>query len=92
MEQAELIKTAAYLLDKIEKKSSPANEIIADYVRTHRYLSSGDRHQILDLVWSAIRGMARLKYAYPTNEWEERLLSFTEKGLPDCSNAPDWVR
>lgn len=88
----ELRKTAAFLLDKIDSRNTPANDIINDYTRTHRYIAADDRRVLLDLVWSAVRAKARLTYAYPNDDWLTRLNKLAENGLPDVSGAPDWVR
>ena len=92
MEQNELYKTISYLLDKIENRSTPANDIVTDYLRTHRYLSPTEREELLDLIWSSIRHYARLKYVWPDLAWQERLEQWQTKGLPDLSSAPFCIR
>lgn len=92
METENLIKTAAYLMDKIGSRNTPANDILSDYMNTHRYLTADERRALLDLVWSAVRARSRLMYAWPDTDWETRLTRFRETGLPDVSGAPDWVR
>lgn len=92
MTRDELLKTAAFLLDRIDSRNTPANDIINDYTRTHRYIAAEERSLLLDLVWSAIRAKARLAYAYPQDNWLTRLEKMEENGIPDTSDAPDWVR
>lgn len=92
MTDAELIKAAAYLMERIGDRATPANDIIGDYVRTHRYLTAEERAKLLDMVWTAIRATARLKYAYPECSWAERLQHLSHTGVSDCADAPNWVR
>ncbi len=92
MTNAEILKTAAFLLDKIDSRNTPANDIINDYTRTHRYIEADDRRALLDIVWSAIRARARLSYAYPDSDWTVKLEKLQTVGIPDVSNAPDWVK
>ena len=91
MEQADLYKAVAYLMEKIEARSTPANDIIGDYLQTHRFGSPADRASVLDLVWQTVRAKARLAYAYPLDTWEKRISALAEQGLPDVSGTPDWV-
>ena len=60
-------------MDKITSRQTPASEIINDYTYTHRYLSSEERRDLLDLVWRVIRTQARLCYAYPNDDWQTRI-------------------
>ncbi len=92
MTQEEFIKIAAFLLEKIDSRNTPANDIINDYTRTHRYIEADDRRQLLDVVWSAIRAKARLAYAYPDLNWSEKLQRLLTDGIPEGEGAPDWVR
>lgn len=92
MEASELYKSVAYLLDKAETRQTSANEIITDYLRTHRYLTSDERQRILDLVWTVIRARARLLYAWPDQDWLQRVQRLAEQGMPDTSDAPDFVQ
>ncbi len=92
MTREELIKTAAFLLEKIDSRNTPANDIINDYTRTHRYIAADDRRQLLEVVWSAVRSKARLAYAYPEADWAGKLSHLLNDGIPDMAGAPDWVR
>lgn len=92
MDKTDLYKTVAYLLDKVEARMTPANDIIGDYLRTHRYLTAEEREQILSLVWAAIRAWQGLHFAYPALAWSDRVRLLAETGLPDLSGAPDYVR
>lgn len=91
MTAEELQKTAAFLLDKIAQKSSSANEIINRYTESHRYIAADDRKELLNLVWSALRRYGALTYLYPDKDWSERLTAL-QNGLPDLTDAPDWVK
>lgn len=91
MTKEELIKTAAFLLDKIEKRSGSANEIINKYTASHRYIASDDRKELLNLIWSVLRSKAKLNFLYPNLTWEEKLNHF-EQGLPSHIDAPDHVK
>lgn len=92
MEKKDLYQAVAYLLDKIDSRNTPANDIINDYTRTHRYLAAEERKSLLDLVWGAIRARARLMYAYPEMSWLERVKLLDEQGIPDVSGAPVAVQ
>ena len=92
MQNEELKKRAADLLDKIDTKSSSANEIINAYTKTHRYIEAEDRRALLQMIWSVIRAKARLAYAYPTSSWIEKITLLEEKGIPNVSKAPEHVR
>ena len=80
------------LLDRIEGRSAPANDVVNDYFLSHRYLTPDERREILDLVWQTVRARARLMYAYPDMGWAERVAALCTQGMPDVSAAPDWVR
>ena len=80
MDTSELYKSVAYLLDKTEARQTSANEIITDYLRTHRYLTADERQSILDLVWTVIRARARLLYAWPEQDWLGRVRLLAEQG------------
>lgn len=88
----ELKKTVAFLLEKIDSRNTPANDIINDYTRTHRYIEAEERRHLLEVVWSAIRAKARLSYAYTDSDWIEKLQHLLTEGIPSVSDAPDWVR
>ena len=92
MDAQELYKRVAYLMDKITSRQTPASEIINDYTYTHRYLTSEERKDLLDLVWRVIRAQARVCYAYPDMDWLIRIQHFAEEGLPDMTTAPDDIR
>jgi len=97
MEKTELYKAAAYLLEKIENRSTPANDIINDYLASHRYLTSTDRKELLDLVWGTIRLWFKIHYFYPEADWPLRLEKIatdqTEKNMPDFVRyeVPEWL-
>ena len=90
MTPEEIKQTAGFLLNKIEEKSSSANEIINRYTESHRYIVGDDRRDLLELVWKALRNYAKLTYLYPDKTWEERLDCLTDLSVP--SDAPDWVK
>lgn len=91
MTSEDLYKTAAFLLGKIEDKSASANEIINRFTESHRYIVGEDRKRLLNLVWGALRRYAALTFLYPDSDWIQRL-QYLENGLPDISDAPDWVK
>ena len=88
----ELIKAAAYLLEKIERRPAPAGEMINTYLATHKYLKGEAKKEFLALVWGVIRAKARLMWAYPEASWQERIEKFSESGLPDVSKAPKYIQ
>ena len=91
MTPEEIKQTASFLLNKIEEKSSSANEIINRYTESHRYIVGDDRRDLLELVWKALRNYAKLTYLYPDKTWEERLEALNgDITVPDT--APDWVK
>ena len=92
MEQSELHKIVSYLLEKIEARSTPANDIIGDYMNTHRYLDVNDRQEILALVWRVIRNWFKVKYLWPDLGWGERLKQIQDKEDLVTSNMPDYVK
>ena len=83
-----LQKHAGVLMERIEKKPVKAQELINTYIASHKHFNGEDKRALLDLVWRSVRAMARLKYAWPNESWESRV----GRGLPDTSNAPDWVK
>lgn len=88
----ELVKAAAYLLEKIERHPAPAGEMINTYLATHKYLKGEEKREFLALVWGVIRAKARLMWAYPDLSWQERIEKFSEGGIPDVSSAPKYVQ
>ncbi len=92
MIRSEFIKPLAYLLERIQKKALAANEMIADYMATHKFLKGPEKAQFLACVWFCIRNQAKILYSFPDKTWTERLESLGKKGLPDCSKAPQWVQ
>lgn len=76
MNQQEYIKTAAFLLDKIDKRGSSANAIISKYTATHKYIVGEERKKLLNLVWTLIRYKARLDYLCPNGTWDEKAAYF----------------
>ena len=98
MQESEIKKAAATLLEKIFKTNRPANELINTYLRMHRYVGSNDRKTLYHYLWTAIRSYARLTYLYPDASWDERLeqlgtLPAHLDGAPDWVNweVPDWL-
>ena len=92
MEQNELHKTVGYLLEKIESRSTPANDIINDYLNTHRYLPLMDRQEILALTWYVIRNWFKAKYLWPNLNWVERLMKMQGKEDLTMPDMPDFVK
>ena len=92
METSELHKTVGYLLEKIESRSTPANDIINDYLNTHRYLSAADRQEILSLTWRIIRNWFKVHYLYPDLTWGERLIRIQEETDLTAPDMPDYVK
>ena len=90
MQQEEIKKAAAFLLEKIFNTNRPANELINSYLRTHRYIGSNDRKQLYSYVWDSIRFNARLEFSYPTHSWKERL-EYLETINEIIDEAPNWV-
>ena len=88
----ELIKAAAYLLEKIERRPQAAQEMINGYLASHKYLKGEEKKAFLALVWGAIRAKARLQWAYPEAGWQERIQNFFEAGVPDVSKAPQHIQ
>ena len=88
----DLVKAAAYLLEKIERRPAPAGEMINTYLATHKYLKGDEKKEFLNLVWGVIRAKARLMWAYPDASWQERIEKFAEAGVPDVSKAPQFIQ
>ncbi|MGN0919662.1 MAG: RsmB/NOP family class I SAM-dependent RNA methyltransferase [Alphaproteobacteria bacterium] len=88
----DLVKAAAYLLEKIERRPAPASEMINAYLSTHKHLKGQDKAAFLALVWGVIRAQARLAWAYPNQSWQERIEIFSQKGIPDVSTAPKHIQ
>ena len=91
MQQEQIINAAVELLEAIHLEARPANEVINGYVRSRRYIGSKDRRALGDLVWSVLRHRARLDYLCPEATWRDKL-EILSAGLPDVSDAPDWVK
>ena len=87
-----LQKHVGILMERIQKKPFIANELINTYIVSHKHFNSNDKREILDIVWRCVRAMARLKFAYPNDGWEERVKHLMESGVPDVKNAPDNVK
>ena len=92
MEKTELHKAAAYLLEKIESRATPANDIINDYLATHRYLTGDDRKALLDLVWRTVRAWFKIHYFYPDLNWTERLQKTDDINPWENRDMPEFVR
>ena len=88
----DFIKASAYLLEKIERRPAPAGEMINTYLATHKYLKGEDKKEFLTLVWGVIRARARLMWAYPEESWQKRIEKFAKSGLPDVSQAPQYIQ
>ena len=88
----EMIKAAAYLLEKIERRPAPAGEMINTYLETHKYLKGDKKKAFLTLVWGVIRAKARLIWNWPDLAWQERIEKFSESGIPDVSGAPKHIQ
>ena len=85
-----LQKHVGVLMERIEKKPVKAQELINTYIASHKHFDGADKRALLDLVWRCVRAMARLKYAYPNENWETRVKRIAD--LPDLKDAPDYVR
>ena len=92
MIKEEFIKALAYLLERIEKKAIAANDIIGDYIATHKFLKGEEKAEFLKEIWFCIRNQAKILYAYPDKTWIDRLTQLSKSDLPDCSRAPKWVQ
>lgn len=92
MIKEEFIKALAYLLERIEKKAIAANDIIGDYMATHKFLKGEEKAEFLKEVWFCIRNQAKILYTYPDKNWQERLEALATSDLPDVSKAPQWVQ
>ena len=79
----------ADLMNKMDRKASVAGDIINDYLSHHKNIDKAD---FLNVVWGVIRAYARLKWAYPDDNWQTRVQKFVEKGVPDVSNAPQYIQ
>ena len=64
MEAEKLYRAVAYLMEKIESRATPANDIINDYMQSHRYLSPEERKCVLDLIWKMIRSRTILRHIF----------------------------
>lgn len=87
-----LQKHAGILMERIYKKPFAANELINTYIASHKHFDGADKRALLDLVWRSVRAMARLKFAYPNDTWEERVKHLMDKGVPEVKNAPNWIQ
>ena len=87
-----LHKHVALLMERIQKKPLVANELINSYIASHKHFNAEDKRALLDLVWRVIRHMGRLRYAFPDLSWEERVHTFSEKGMPPVDKAPNFVK
>lgn len=105
MTKEEFIKSAAFLLDKIDKRGGSANEIIGKYTATHKYIAGDDRKELLNLVWALIRHKARLEFLCPNVAWTDKIIcflsvmgndyqtqDFDELAKVQLSDAPDAVK
>ena len=87
-----LQKHTGMLLERIEKKPVKAQELINSYIASHKHFNAEDKRALLNCVWKCVRLMARLKYAYPNENWEARVHAFFEKGSPDSETMPNAVK
>ncbi len=79
----------ADLMNKMDRKAAVIGDIINDYLSHHKNL---DKVDFLDKAWGVVRAYARLQWAYPENNWQERVQKFIENGLPDVSAAPYYIQ
>lgn len=63
------------LISEIFKDKNPADGIINDYLRAHKYIGSKDRRFISDLVWQLVRN--RMKFAFDAGSPEPRRILLT---------------
>lgn len=74
MKPAARIQSAIELLAEIYGSTTPADTIVHTYTRQRRYIGSGDRREILELVYGAIRhywlldGILAYCWAKPSND------------------------
>ncbi len=87
-----LQKHTGILMERIQKKPVIANELINTYIASHKHFNGDDKRALLDLVWRCVRSIARLKYAHPNESWETRAKILMETGIPNTSDAPNYVR
>lgn len=92
MEHINLKQLASDLLEKIDSKPMSASEILNTYTKKHRHISGNTRRALSSLIFNAIRSKARLNYAYPDKNWEQKLDLLETNGIPDISGAPDWIQ
>ncbi|ESQ78830.1 RsmB/NOP family class I SAM-dependent RNA methyltransferase [Asticcacaulis sp. YBE204] len=62
MTPAARLQSAAEILDLLKKSRRPAEEVLKDWGRNHRYAGSKDRRAIADKVYQCIRARERLSF------------------------------
>ena len=67
MTPAARLQAAIELLTEIEKSARPADSAASAYFRERRYIGSGDRRAVAEIVWRVLRRKARIDW------WLERL-------------------
>ncbi len=71
------------LISEIFKDKQPADGIINDYLRTHKYIGSKDRRFITDTVWQIIRNRRKLEFDCQSSEPRQVLLWFAKDKLAE---------
>jgi len=79
----------ADLMNKMDRKAAVVGDIINDYLSHHKNI---ERAYFLESVWGVIRAYTRLKWAYPDENWQERVQKFLKNGIPDISKAPKHIQ
>lgn len=66
------------LLTEVFKDERPADKILREYFRTHKYIGSKDRRFISETVWKIIRKRMRLSFETGTQDARKILLCFLQ--------------
>ena len=99
MKEEIILKTAAELIDEIEKQTRPASEIINLFTRAHKSFGSKDRRLLTETVWNIIRHRARLNYLFPDKTTLEKINLFkdnpslfqTDMPFHIQVETPEWI-
>ncbi|MDR2902394.1 MAG: RsmB/NOP family class I SAM-dependent RNA methyltransferase [Lactobacillales bacterium] len=98
MQDSEIQKAAASLLEDIFSNPAPANELINMYTRSRRYIGSKDRRKLTELVWDMVRTKAKWDFTHPDQNWAARILLKGHDNFSNCEfpenvllEIPDWI-
>ena len=78
------------LISDIFANKKPADNIINDYMRNHKYIGSKDRRFIVEEVWNIIRNRLKLEFDCQSTDPRKILLWYVKDNLTDVFDGSKY--